>query len=70
MQRELHERALWTSIETTDVRVSALGHRAIALGAGTAVLHAALQDPSLFPVPGPALRGPLLASASSSNVHP
>jgi len=45
----MQERSLSTSWESAEVRPSALGREAVALGAATLVLQAALADPTLFP---------------------
>jgi predicted NBD/HSP70 family sugar kinase len=42
-------RTFVSSLATCEIMTSALGPRAIALGAATLVLDAALKDPSLFP---------------------
>lgn len=42
-------RTLVNSVAASEIRLSELGPRSIALGAATAVLAAALDDPSLFP---------------------
>jgi predicted NBD/HSP70 family sugar kinase len=47
----LRERAMWSSVLEVEVVASALGDHAIALGAATRVLHAAMAAPELyFPV--------------------
>jgi len=45
-------RTLVSSLAASQIRISELGTRAIALGAATLVLDAALADPRLFPDPG------------------
>ncbi len=47
-------RTLVNSVAATAIRTSELGTRAIAIGAATRVLDAALTDPSLFPAGAPA----------------
>ncbi len=47
-------RTLVSSAAAVDIRTSDLGARAVALGAATHVLVAALADPRLFPIAGPA----------------
>ena len=42
-------RTFANSVASVDIRTSELGPRAIAVGAATLVLDAALKDPRLFP---------------------
>lgn len=55
LRKSLLERALWTSIERSDVVISALGSEHIAVGGALLVLRAALADLGLFPEPRPAV---------------
>ncbi|MEL6348313.1 MAG: ROK family transcriptional regulator [Myxococcota bacterium] len=47
--RAVQSRAMWDAITDTEIRITGLGEEAIAVGAATQVLAAALQDPALFP---------------------
>jgi predicted NBD/HSP70 family sugar kinase len=51
LREAITSRTLLRSAANTDLHVSELGPQAIALGAATAVLAAALADPRLFPTP-------------------
>ncbi|MCB9735400.1 MAG: ROK family transcriptional regulator [Deltaproteobacteria bacterium] len=49
LRATLEKRTLWLALDDTEVVVSELGEREVAIGAATCVLEAALADPSLFP---------------------
>ena len=49
LRQAIRERTLWASIAGSKLVVSDLGERAIAVGAATSVLQAALDDHDLFP---------------------
>lgn len=49
LRKNIRQRALWDAIADRQVQVSPLGEEAIALGAATQVLAAALAEPTLFP---------------------
>lgn len=49
LRENIRQRALWDTIADGQVLISPLGEEAIALGAATQVLAAALAQPSLFP---------------------
>ncbi len=49
LRHVVRNRTLVTSVAATEIRISELGARAIAIGAATLVLSAALADPALFP---------------------
>ena len=49
MREAMASRTLVRSAAVTEIRTSELGERAIALGAATSVLAAALNDPAMFP---------------------
>jgi len=49
LRETIRRRTLVSSVAAAEVRMSALGPQAIAIGAATLVLEAALADPSLFP---------------------
>ena len=53
LREALAARALWTSVAGSEVRVGALGDDAIAIGAATAILRAALRDPARLLPPAP-----------------
>lgn len=48
LRRALRQRAMWTSVQEVEIQVSDLGDQAIALGAATSVLQAAIADPQRF----------------------
>lgn len=48
LRRALQRRAMWSSVLEVDVKVSALGDHAIALGAATRVLQESIADPNRF----------------------
>ncbi len=49
LRQVVRNRTLVASVAVTEIRVSELGPKAVAVGAATLVLTAALADPSLFP---------------------
>jgi predicted NBD/HSP70 family sugar kinase len=49
IRKTILRRALWDSTTNAEVLISPLGEEAIAIGAATQVLSAALARPSLFP---------------------
>ena len=49
LRQVVRNRTLVTSVAATEIRISELGARAVAIGAATLVLSAALADPGLFP---------------------
>ena len=53
LRETIQGRALWHSIAGAEVLLSTLGDEAIAVGAATQVLAAALTDPTLFPTNQP-----------------
>ena len=50
IQNTIESRALWDSTTHTPVLISPLGDEAIAIGAATQVLAAAISNPTLFPI--------------------
>jgi predicted NBD/HSP70 family sugar kinase len=56
LESAVRERALVTALDRDEVRITEFGELAIATGAATLVLDAALADPSLFPTTGDARR--------------
>jgi predicted NBD/HSP70 family sugar kinase len=59
LRQSLHARALWSSVAGSEVSVGALGDDAIAIGAATGILRAALREPAR-------LLSPFLPSVSSA----
>ena len=53
LRETIRRRTLVSSVAAAEVRMSALGQQAIAIGAATLVLDAALADPGLFPTAVP-----------------
>ncbi|MCU0624389.1 MAG: ROK family transcriptional regulator [Gemmatimonadaceae bacterium] len=53
LRETVRARAFVSSLASSDLIVSALGNRDVALGAATLVLDAALHDPRLFPTASP-----------------
>ncbi len=53
LEQTVRERALWTSVDTSEVCVGTLGDDAVAIGAATAILRDALDHPAtlLSPLP-------------------
>ena len=51
LRETVRRRTLVSSLAASEIRMSELGPRAIAIGAATLVLDAALTDPRLFPAP-------------------
>ncbi|MBN1449348.1 MAG: ROK family transcriptional regulator [Bacteroidetes bacterium] len=49
LRHVVRNRTLVTSVAATEIRISELGAKAVAVGAATLVLTAALADPALFP---------------------
>lgn len=49
LRASVRRRALFTSVANTRIAVSELGNRAIAIGAATLILDAALRDQTMFP---------------------
>jgi predicted NBD/HSP70 family sugar kinase len=62
LHRVLAERVLGSSMEVAAVEISTMGRTAVALGAATAVLQAALDEPTIFPKPGDAAAPTRLAA--------
>ncbi len=56
MSEVVKERTLWESISDSKLLISTLGEQSISVGAATQVLHAALDDMSLFPLSRQATR--------------
>lgn len=50
LREMVHRRTLVSSVAAAEVVTSELGPRAVAIGAATLVLEAALEDPGLFPI--------------------
>lgn len=60
LRSTLSARALWSSVEGSELVVSPLGDQAVALGAATLLLQAALEDPQRLMTPAPRVFPPLV----------
>ncbi len=65
LQESVHARALWSSVDGYDVVLGTLGDDAVAIGAATSILRAALLQPARHFLPAPS---PVLARRGASAV--
>jgi predicted NBD/HSP70 family sugar kinase len=70
LRTALSERALWSSVEGSELVISPLGDQAVALGAATLLLQAALEDPQRLLPPQPRPAAPLVPFVNAGHPAP